>query len=443
MSDVRQWLEHLGFGKYADAFEREEVDLDAVPHLTSEILKDIGVPAGPRAKLLAAIQALKQEDPAAPTPDTVEPPAPTAPPVTAPEAQRRQLTVMFCDLVGSTALSEKLDPEDLREVMRAYQDACAGAIGRFDGHIAQTLGDGLMVYFGYPIAHEEDPQRAVRSGLDIVGAVEELSTRLEAEQGVTVAVRVGIHTGLVVAGEVGGADTRGDMAVVGETPNVAARIEGVAEPGTVVVGERTKRLVGEVFDFDDLGPHDLKGLSAPMTLYRARAERTADSRFEAMHPAGLTPFVGRDEEIGLLLGRWGAAKGGEGQVVLLEGEPGIGKSRITNTFRELIGGDVHTRLQYQCSPFYNNSAFYPIITHLERTARFQTDDSSDTRLDKLETLIGADDGVATFSQAINQAFSHVSHYPLGTGEFQCLAKASCCLRPLFCRFERPTRQSAS
>jgi tetratricopeptide (TPR) repeat protein len=248
-----------------------------------------------------------------------------------------------------------------------------------------------MVYFGYPVAHEDDAQRAVRAGLDIVGAVGDLSIRLQAEQDVVVAVRVGIQTGLVVAGEVGGADTRGDMAVVGETPNIAARIEGLAAPGTVVVGDRTRRLVGDVFDFEDLGSHDLRGLSVPMILYRAKAERAADSRFEAMHPAGLTPFVGRDEEIGLLLSRWGAAKSGEGQVVLLEGEPGIGKSRITGTFRELIAPDDHTRLQYQCSPFHTNSAFHPFVTQLERAARFADDDTSDGRLDKLEALIGADD----------------------------------------------------
>ncbi|MFP6757532.1 MAG: adenylate/guanylate cyclase domain-containing protein, partial [Alphaproteobacteria bacterium] len=378
MSDIGAWLESLGLGEYIEAFADNAVELDVVAELSDGDLEKIGVRLGHRKKLLKAIAAFEDQ-------------ALASIPTHSRDAERRQLTVMFCDLVGSTELSERLDPEDLREVMRAYQDACAGAIGRFDGYIAQTLGDGLMVYFGYPMAHEDDAQRAVRAGLDIVGVIDALSTRLEAEQGVTVAVRVGVHTGLVVAGEVGGADTRGDMAVVGQTPNVAARIESAAEPGTVLVGERTRRLVGEVFDFDDLGPHDLKGLSAPMTLYRARDERAADSRFEAMHPAGLTPFVGRDEEVGLLLGRWGAAKDGEGQVVLLEGEPGFGKSRITNTLRELIVADDHTCLQYQCSPFYNNSAYYPIITHFERAARFQTDDASDTRLDKLQTLIGTKD----------------------------------------------------
>jgi len=304
-----------------------------------------------------------------------------------PDAERRQLTVMFCDLVGSTALSERLDPEDLRDVMRAYQDACAGAIKRFEGHIAQTLGDGRMVYFGYPVAHEDDAQRAVRAGLDIVRAAQEVSARLQESQGVVVDVRIGIHTGLVVAGEVGGADTRGGMAIVGETPNIAARIEHTATPGTVVVGERTRRLVGDVFDFEDLGPHDLRGLSRPMDLFRAKAERPADSRFEAMHPAGLTPFVGRDEEIGLLVGRWRLAKGGEGQVVLLEGEPGIGKSRITDTLRELIAQEPHTRLQYQCSPFFTNSAFHPIIQQLEFAAGFVADDAPETKLDKLEAVL--------------------------------------------------------
>ena len=244
--------------------------------------------------------------------------------------------------------------------------------------------------FGFPAAHEDDAQRAVYTGLGIPQAMAALNTRLEADYGVQLAVRIGIHTGPVVVGEMGGGGRHENLAL-GETPNIAARLEGLAQPNTAVISPVTAQLVQRSFVLEELGAHELKGLSAPMTLYRARTERAADSRFEAMHPAGLTPFVGRDEEIGLLLGRWGAAKGSEGQVVLLEGEPGIGKSRITNTFRELIDDDTHTRLQYQCSPFYNNSAFYPIITQLERAARFETDDSPDTRLDKLETLIGADD----------------------------------------------------
>jgi len=282
MSNFRQWLEELGLGQYAKAFEENDVEWELLPELTDQALKDIGVSStGHRMKLLKAVRETSGDaaDVIQARPRPAEKLARETPVTT--DAERRQLTVMFCDLVGSTALSERLDPEDLRGVMRAYQDSCAAAIQRFDGHIAQTLGDGLMVYFGYPVAHEDDAQRAVRAGLDIVGAVGDLSIRLQAEQDVVVAVRVGIQTGLVVAGEVGGADTRGDMAVVGETPNIAARIEGLAAPGTVVVGDRTRRLVGDVFDFEDLGSHDLRGLSVPMILYRAKAERAADSRFES------------------------------------------------------------------------------------------------------------------------------------------------------------------
>lgn len=307
-----------------------------------------------------------------------------------PEAERRQLTVMFCDLVGSTELSSRLDPEDLREVMRAYQDSCAQAIQRFDGHIAQTLGDGLMVYFGYPRAHEDDAGRAVRAGLAIVDAIRALDTRLRAEREVAVAVRIGIHTGLVVVGELGGHDTRADMAVVGETPNVAARLQGLAEPNTVLLGAPTRRLAGDVFAYDDLGARPLKGVAEPLALYRVTGERSAESRFAATHRGGITPLVGRDEEVGLLMGRWREACEGDGQVVLLCGEPGIGKSRIADTVRERLS-EPHSRLQYQCSPFHTNSAFYPIIAQLEHAAGFATDDETDTKLDKLETVLAGDD----------------------------------------------------
>ena len=307
-----------------------------------------------------------------------------------PEAERRQLTVMFCDLVGSTELSSRLDPEDLREVMRAYQDSCAHAIERFDGHIAQTLGDGLMVYFGYPRAHEDDAQRAVRAGLAIVDAIRALDTRLRAEREVAVAVRIGIHTGLVVAGELGGHDTRADMAVVGETPNVAARLQGLAEPNTVLLGAPTRRLGGDVFAYDDLGAQPLKGVAEPLALYRVAGERIAESRFAATHRGGITPLVGRDEEIALLMGRWREACEGDGQVVLLCGEPGIGKSRIADTLRERLS-EPHLRLQYQCSPFYTNSAFNPFIAQLEHAAGFATEDDTEAKLDKLETVLAGDD----------------------------------------------------
>ncbi len=303
------------------------------------------------------------------------------------EAERRQLTVMFCDLVGSTELSQKLDPEDLREVLRVYQDTCAEVIRRFDGHVAQTLGDGLMVYFGYPRAHEDDAQRAIRAGLEIVETIRDLSRRLEAPLAVPVAVRIGAYTGLVVAGEVSASDTRGDMAVVGETPNIAARLQALAEPNTLVVGERTHRLAGAVFAYEELGPHRLKGVAEPMRLFRVLHEQRAESRFEATHRATLTPLVGLEEEIGLLLSRWEQATAGDGQVVLLSGEPGIGKSRLVAALREHISVEPHTRLQYQCSPFFTNSAFYPLIDQLQRAAEFERDEPAEAKLDKLERLL--------------------------------------------------------
>ena len=284
MSDIRRWLEELELGQYAEAFEANEIDPDLLPRLTDDSLEKLGVAVmGHRIRILDAIGGRSGDGEQSEYQIVGEAAGPEPAKASVPEAERRQLTVLFCDMVGSTALSEQLDPEDLRDVMRAYQDACASAIQGFDGHIAQTLGDGLMVYFGYPVAHEDDPQRAIRAALDIVSRVAALR--------VDVAVRVGVHTGLVVAGEVGGADTRGDMAVVGETPNIAARLQGLAEPGTVVVGDRTRRLAGDVFDYEDLGARDLRGLSEPMPVFRVTAERAADSRFEATHRSGLTPFV--------------------------------------------------------------------------------------------------------------------------------------------------------
>ena len=248
---------------------------------------------------------------------------------------------MFCDLADSTQLSSQLDPEDLREVMRAYQQTSAGVIQRFEGQIAQYLGDGLLVYFGFPQAHEDDAQRAVRAGLGILEAIETLNPRVEREQGIRLAVRVGIHTGPVVVGEMGGGG-RHEQLALGETPNIAARLEGLATPNRVVISERTRRLVGGVFDLEDLGVHALKGLSMPMHVYGVQRESTTESRFEAATVTGLTPLVGRDEEIGLLLRRWEQAKEGEGQVVLLAGEAAIGKSRITQTLREhLADGATH------------------------------------------------------------------------------------------------------
>ncbi len=302
----------------------------------------------------------------------------------APEAERRQLTVMFCDLVGSTALSERLDPEDLREVIHTYQECCAGVVARFEGYIARYMGDGLLIYFGYPQAHEDDAERAIRAGLGIVEAVGELRPRDD----LTLQVRVGIATGLVVAGDIIGEGASEESPVLGETPNLAARLQALAEPNTVVIAPATHHLVGGLFEHKDLGSHDLKGISTPVRAWRVVGETAAESRFDAVHAAGITPLVGREEEIGLLLNRWNQAKDGEGQVVLLSGEAGVGKSRIVRSFRERLEDELRNRVLYYCSPYHQNSAFYPVIDQLERGMRFAKGDGPTAKLDKLEAMLG-------------------------------------------------------
>lgn len=382
MTDIARWLEGLGLGKYTVAFADAEVDLAAVPHLTDDDLKELRLPLGPRRRILAAAATALANVPP-PSPDPAMPP-------TSPrgEAERRQLTVMFCDLVGSTALSTRLDPEDLREVIREYQDACSGAIARYDGFVAKFMGDGILAYFGYPRAHEDDAERAVRSGLEITAAVAKLDTLAEDR----LRVRIGIATGLVVVGDLIGQGAAREQSVVGDTPNLAARLQGVAEPGSIVVSEQVRRLAGGSFDYEDLGELTLKGIAQPAHGYRILGASETTSRFEAATQEGLTPLVGRDQEIGLLLERWKLAQDGEGQVVVLSGEPGIGKSRILNGLRGRLEGLGAQSLRFQCSPYYVNSALWPIIGNFERTLRFGRDEQSQSKLDKLEALIVNDHG---------------------------------------------------
>ncbi len=302
------------------------------------------------------------------------------------EAERRQLTVMFCDLVGSTALAERLDPEELHTLLAQYQDACAEVIHRYEGYIARYVGDGLLVYFSYPQAHEDDPQRAVRTGLGIVEAIKDLDAKF-INPDVDLAVRIGITTGMVVAGDIGSGERREEKAIVGETPNLAARLQALAEPNTVVIGASTQRLVEGLFECDTLGAQRLKGISQAVNVYRVRAAGGAPSRFEAAAQRGLTPLVGRESEIGLLLNRWTNVKEGEGQAVLFSGEAGIGKSRIVRAFRDRLEAEPHNRVLCYGSPYHQNSALYPAIDQLERGLRFEKDDSATQRLDKLEAAI--------------------------------------------------------
>jgi class 3 adenylate cyclase len=294
--------------------------------------------------------------------------------------------VLFCDLVDSTALAARLDPEDLREVVRAYQETSAAMIQRFDGYIAQYLGDGLLVYFGYPQAHEDDAHRAVRAGLGLLAAMGDLNARLAQQTGVRLAVRIGIHTGLVVVGEMGGG-SRQEQLALGETPNVAARIQGLAAPDTVAISPATFRLVRGYFTCQDLGSHPLKGLAAPLQVYRILGESAAQSRLEVAEASGFTPLVGRESEVALLLERWVQSQDGRGQVVLLRGEAGIGKSRLVEALSERVRHEGATRIAFRCSPYYQNSALYPVIDHLQRFLQWQRDDTPEAKLDTLECVL--------------------------------------------------------
>lgn len=378
--DVAAWLCGLGLGQYEQAFRENDIDAEVLMDLTAEDLIGLGVASiGHRRKLLAAIAALRAGSMWATTPATAD----SRKASVAPEAERRQLTVMFVDLVDSTALAARLDPEEMAEVLRSYQSAVAGAIVRFEGHVAKYMGDGVLAYFGYPRAHEDEAERAVRAGLAAVAAVRSLGSA----HGETLAARVGIATGAVVVGELIGEGAAREETVVGDTPNLAARLQTLAEPGTVVISARTRELIGGLFELAELGLQILKGFPVPVRAWRVIGEGAAESRFEALHGAGLTPLVGRENEIGLLLEHWERAKEGEGQVVLLAGEPGIGKSRLVRALRERLENEPHTALSHYCSPHHQTSPLHPVIGLLKRAAGFAADDPAATRLDKLEALL--------------------------------------------------------
>ncbi|MHA1571774.1 MAG: ATP-binding protein, partial [Alphaproteobacteria bacterium] len=376
--NIGQWLEGLGLGRYAGAFAENEITFDALPHLTQDDLKELGLPMGPRRIVSVAIGQLA--GPAAPTS-----------PVSAGkssgqrvEAERRQLTVMFCDLVGSTALSTRLDPEEMRDIILNYQKAVTAAVNRFDGHVAKYMGDGVLAYFGFPAAHEDDAERAARAGLSIVQVMRGMRT----PGGEPLMVRVGIATGLVVVGDLIGEGAAQEEAVVGDTPNLAARLQGFAEPGQVVIAESTRWLLADLFELKDLGHQALKGIAAPVTAFAVLAERVIESRFDARRSGQLGAIVGRDQELALLTERWRQAKTGEGQLVLLSGEAGIGKSRITRGLIDTVAAGEHIRISYQCSPYHADSALYPAIQQLNRAAGFTQEDTLETKLDKLERLLG-------------------------------------------------------
>lgn len=387
--DVGEWLRSLGLERYQAAFDANEVDGDVLLTLTGDDLKDLGVTlVGHRRRMLDAIAALNagEAPPLAQAADRQsDGPGPTQVGSSGNEgeAERRQLTVVFVDLVGSTELSHDLDPEEMRDIIRQYQNTVTGEITRFEGHIAKFMGDGVLAYFGWPRAHEDAAERAVRAGLAVTAAVGALTT----QQGGGLAARVGIATGVVVVGDLVGEGAAQEEAVVGETPNLAARLQALALPDQVVIAEGTARLLGRLFDLRALEARAVKGFSEPVLAYQVLQESSAESRFEALHSSGLLPLVGREQEIALLLDRWRLAKSGEGQVVQLMGEPGIGKSRIVQALRNQVSAEPHLRLSYFCSPFHSNSAFYPCITQLSRAAGFERDDTAEQRLEKLEALL--------------------------------------------------------
>ena len=377
--DIGAWLRELGLERYAPAFRDNDIDDEVLPELTSDDLISIGVTSvGHRRKLLAAIAGLRAAMPAA----SVAAAFRDAPESAATTAERRQLTVMFCDLVGSTELATRLDPEDLREVVTAYHRAVAQVVVGFDGFVAKYMGDGVLVYLGYPRAHEDDAERAVRSGLGVIDAV----GRVDVEH-VKLQARVGIATGLVVVGDMIGEGSAQEQSVVGETPNLAARLQALAEPGAVVISSDTHRLVGDLFEYRDLGAVEVKGMAAPVPAWQVLRPSVVASRFEALHGSTLTPLVGRDEEIQLLLRRWARAKTREGQVVLISGEPGIGKSRIIAALAARLHVEPHFGLSYFCSPYHQDSALYPFVDRLGRASGFAPDDPPATKLEKLGALL--------------------------------------------------------
>jgi len=386
MKQISEWLDQLGMSEYAQRFAENGIDVSVLPHLTDQDLKDIGVLLGHRRKMLAAI---------AEPGDNATPPRPAASePKSQDIAERRQVTVMFSDLVGSTALSARMDAEDLREVISTYQKCVAETVQRFGGFVAKYMGDGVLVYFGYPQAHEDDAERTVRAGLELVAAVGALKTHAALQ------TRVGIATGMVVVGDLIGSGASQEQAIVGETPNLAARLQGAAEPNGVVIADSTRTLVGNLFELEDLGTQDLKGIAGPVRAWAAVRPSSVESRFEALHASGLTELVGREEELDLLLRRWSTAKTGEGQVVLVSGEAGIGKSRLMAALLERLAREPHTRVRYFCSPQHIDSPFYPIIGRIERAAGFAREDTPTDKLNKLDAMLARN---ATSPQAVLEA----------------------------------------
>lgn len=386
---VSAWLESLGLDGYREVFQQNAITWDVLPELNDGDLASLGVVLGHRKKLMRAIAQLSQSGASndlAPLPIATSPEVVSFPP-RRDQAERRQLTVMFCDLVGSTAMARRLDPEDFQAAARHFLDTCSEAIGRFNGYIAKYMGDGLLVYFGYPHAHEHDAERAVHAGLAVLELVKALPREHYHEQEFEIAARIGIATGPVMVGELMGQDTAKERSVFGETPNLASRLQGLAAPNQLIVDSVTKRLVGGEFECADRGIVALKGFETPVQIWQVVSAKPSASRFESYRSGRLVRFIGREHETALVLGRWREAVEGEGQVVLLCGEAGIGKSRLVRHLRDQLTGDHFETIQSQCSPHHTNTVLYPVMTYLRQAAGLAGEDSASTQQQKLATLM--------------------------------------------------------
>jgi class 3 adenylate cyclase len=374
MSTISAWLDGIGLGQYTNTFTENGVDLDLLSDLSESDLEKLGVAPGHRKRILRAISDSFVRSQAETSNQVLLPPS---------QPEKRNLTVLFCDLVGSTALAVQLDPEDLSAVIRRFQAICTEVIRHNGGYVARFMGDGLLVYFGYPQAHEDEAENAVHAGLDLVARVSQLLL----PSGEPLATRVGIATGVVIVEEtIGGGSTR-EQSAVGETLNLAARLQALAEPNSVVIADATRRLLGGGFVCEQLGDYELKGFSEPVSAFKVTGERVVESRFDARRATKLTHFVGRQRELRQLSHLWAIAKEGKGQIAFLCGEPGIGKSRTTIALLDEIAGDRHLTIRWQCSSHHTHSPFFPAIRHLERAARFEPDDTSELKLEKLERAL--------------------------------------------------------
>jgi class 3 adenylate cyclase/tetratricopeptide (TPR) repeat protein len=400
MSDIRDWLRRNKFEQYADTFEANDIDLDILPELSEGDLEQLGLSLGNRRRLLKAIAERSAE---------ISQPKP-ADESGSGDAERRQVTVLFSDMVGSTALSAQIDPELLGGVIRRYQDAAAGAIGRYGGFVAKFMGDGVLAYFGFPRAFEDAAERAVRAAIGILAEVGDIELPDQSR----VQARIGIATGLVVVGEIIGTGVAQERTIVGETPNLAARLQALAGPDTILVSETTQNLLRGMFELEHTGGHELKGFAGPVPAWRVRCEASVESRFAAIRDGRNLPLIGRAHEMGLIRERWQLARRGEGQIVTVIGEAGIGKSRSIEALQEALVDEPHARINLQCSPHHSDSALYPVIQYLGRAARFAATDTPEVRIEKLSGLFAqraASDPAAILLLAELLSIPHVESSP--------------------------------